>query len=70
MCSSDLTLARDLGGTILDPTVAQIFADDAAGDFRVAKRNLETALRSAAAKHADVITPEIARAACRAGLKG
>jgi DNA transposition AAA+ family ATPase len=65
-----ITLARECAGAGLSAEVAEVFRAAADGDFRVAKRDLGTALRLAAAKKSDHLTAEIARAACRAGLRG
>jgi len=65
-----ITLAREGADARVAPEAAAVFASAAHGDLRVIKRDLGHALRVASAKKLDEITPEIAQAACRAGLKG
>jgi len=70
MSGEDLyTLARDGAGATLSEETMAVFLTAAKGEFRSAARDLKVALRIAAARKSSTITPEIAKAACKAGLR-
>jgi hypothetical protein len=48
---------------------AQVLADAALGDLRLIERDLSAAVRIANSKRVDRITPDIAQAAVKAGLR-